>query len=182
MWVATDVQAAFTSYHGVSADEAIANVRLLLKLAAQKGTHVQRQSGTHGLRWCGYEAVLTPDLSTVIHYQTHHYERTPSMVAEGVRSRFRKARTRAADRTKGPVPEGLSVGTVLDGPIVRVVDYGVFVDVGGADGLVHKSEMVVEPEDGRTVFEVGEVLRVEVISIDRERRRIGLRMLARNPN
>ena len=177
VWVATRVQSAFTSFHGVSADEAIVNVRLLLKLAAADGRHADLESGGHRLRWRGYEAVLTPDLGTVTGYRTQHFERTPKMVAQGVRSRIRKGRIREAKRKSSPLPDGLSVGTVLDGPIKGVMNYGVFVDVGGVDGLVHKSAMIADSEDPRTAFAVGEILRVEVISIDQERRRIGLRML-----
>jgi hypothetical protein len=177
VWVATSVQSAFTSYHGVGADEAIANIRLLLKLASQNRKHAQLESGAHVFWWRGYTAILSPDLGAVVRYRTTHYERTPRMVANGVKSRLRKASTGARQRESRPVPDDLRVGAVLDGPIVSVVSYGAFVDIGGFDGLLHRSEMVSAGEDPRAVFAVGEVLRVEVVSIDRERRRIGLRML-----
>ncbi|MFN7210588.1 MAG: S1 RNA-binding domain-containing protein, partial [Aggregatilineales bacterium] len=53
--------------------------------------------------------------------------------------------------------------------------FGAFVDVGGADGLVHLTELswkhVAHPKD---VLHVGQEVEVEVISVDRERKRIGL--------
>jgi small subunit ribosomal protein S1 len=58
-----------------------------------------------------------------------------------------------------------------------VADFGAFVDVGGADGLVHLTEMswqhITHP---RELLKVGQEVDVEVISIDPERKRIGLSM------
>ncbi|MCY4107011.1 MAG: S1 RNA-binding domain-containing protein [Chloroflexi bacterium] len=69
----------------------------------------------------------------------------------------------------------LKVGDVRTGPIVSLADFGVFVDLGGAEGLVHNSELswrhIRHPRDA---FRTGQEVRVEVISIDREKHRIGL--------
>ena len=65
-----------------------------------------------------------------------------------------------------------------------VADFGAFVDLGGADGLVHLTELswkhVTHP---REILEVGQEVEVEVISIDAQRKRIGLSMkrLERDP-
>ena len=71
----------------------------------------------------------------------------------------------------------LSEGDVLEGSVVSVASYGVFVDVGVADGLVHRSEITwdkgIEPT---SLFTVGQPVRVMVIGIDRERQRISLSM------
>ena len=78
----------------------------------------------------------------------------------------------------------LSEGDVLDGSVVSVASYGVFVDVGVADGLVHRSEITwekgVEPT---SLFKVGQQVQVRVIGIDRDRQRISLSMkrLAEDP-
>src|SRR6202158_4428365 len=78
----------------------------------------------------------------------------------------------------------LSEGDVLDGSVVSVASYGVFVDVGVADGLVHRSEATgdkgIEPT---AMFKVGQQVRVMVIGIDRDRQRISLSMkrLASDP-
>ena len=72
--------------------------------------------------------------------------------------------------------DDLREGMVLKGTVRNVVDFGAFVDVGvKQDGLVHVSKMgkkfVRNPQD---VVSVGDVIDVAVISIDRERGRIGL--------
>jgi uncharacterized protein len=65
---------------------------------------------------------------------------------------------------------------VLEGVVTNVTDFGAFVDVGvHQDGLVHVSQLsarfVKHPSD---VVRVGERLRVRVISVDLERKRLGL--------
>ena len=79
------------------------------------------------------------------------------------------------EKRKAELISELSVGDVRTGPIVSLADFGVFVDLGGAEGLVHNSELswrhVKHPRD---IFQVGQQVRVEVINIDREKHRIGL--------
>jgi small subunit ribosomal protein S1 len=69
----------------------------------------------------------------------------------------------------------LQEGDILEGAVVSVTSYGAFVDVGVADGLVHRSEITwekgVEPT---SLFTVGQQVRVMVVGIDRERQRISL--------
>ncbi len=79
------------------------------------------------------------------------------------------------DKRKVELLSELKVGDVRSGPIVSLADFGVFVDLGGAEGLVHNSELswrhIKHPRDA---FKVGQGVRAEVISIDREKQRIGL--------
>jgi small subunit ribosomal protein S1 len=76
------------------------------------------------------------------------------------------------------------VGDVLEGMVTHVTGFGLFVDVGIADGLVHRSEITwdkgVNPV---TVHEVGDQVRVVVTAIDPEKERISLsiRQLADDP-
>jgi len=69
---------------------------------------------------------------------------------------------------------------VRKGRVISIADFGAFVDLGGADGLVHLTEIswkhVTHP---REVLEVGQEVEVEVISIDPDRKRIGLSMKRR---
>ncbi len=69
----------------------------------------------------------------------------------------------------------LRVGDVKEGRVASISDFGAFVDIGGADGLVHLSELtwgqVNHPSD---VVKVGDELEVMVINVDQERKRIGL--------
>ncbi|WP_206524165.1 Tex family protein [Lujinxingia sediminis] len=72
----------------------------------------------------------------------------------------------------------LREGMVLEGTVRNVVDFGAFVDIGvKQDGLVHVSEMadryIKNPYD---VVGVGDRVRVAIVSIDKDRGRIGLSM------
>ncbi|HEY4234176.1 MAG TPA: Tex family protein [Lacipirellulaceae bacterium] len=76
--------------------------------------------------------------------------------------------------------EDLAVGMELRGTVLNVVDFGAFVDVGLSDsGLVHVSQLstgyVRNPHE---VIAVGDQVRVWVASIDKERRRVALTMIA----
>ena len=69
----------------------------------------------------------------------------------------------------------ISIGDEIDGRVTSLADFGAFVNINGADGLVHLTEIswdrIKHPSD---VLKVGESVRVRVISIDEERKRIGL--------
>jgi small subunit ribosomal protein S1 len=62
-------------------------------------------------------------------------------------------------------------------------DFGAFVDLGGADGLIHISELswrrVKHPSE---VLAVGQEVEVEVLKVDRESKRIGLSLKRRQPD
>lgn len=75
--------------------------------------------------------------------------------------------------------DDLSVGMVLKGTVRNVVDFGAFVDIGvKEDGLVHLSRMAKKyVKNPLEVVAVGDVIEVKVISIDKERHRIGLSMV-----
>lgn len=69
----------------------------------------------------------------------------------------------------------LSVGDVLEGSVTHVTGFGLFVDVGIADGLVHRSEITWDKGvNPMTVHQVGDRVRVVVTSIDPEKERISL--------
>ena len=71
------------------------------------------------------------------------------------------------------VDEATFVGTTQRGVVANVVDYGAFVHLPiGADGLLHRSDM---PE-GLSPAK-GDVLTVQVVSIDKERRRVALKFV-----
>jgi len=75
--------------------------------------------------------------------------------------------------------EDLSPGMELTGTVLNVVDFGCFVDIGMHDsGLVHVSRLadrfIRDPHD---VVAVGDIVRVWVMEIDKERRRVSLTMV-----
>ena len=69
----------------------------------------------------------------------------------------------------------LHEGMHLKGKVISLADFGAFVDLGGADGLVHLSELswkrVTHP---REILKVGQEVEVEVLNVDHDRKRIGL--------
>jgi 4-hydroxy-3-methylbut-2-enyl diphosphate reductase len=80
--------------------------------------------------------------------------------------------------------EGFVVGQIMEGRVERLTDFGAFVNVNGVDGLLHVSEIsygkVAKPSD---VLKVGDEVKVKVIALDNEKKRLSLSMkaLAENP-
>ena len=79
--------------------------------------------------------------------------------------------------------DDLREGMILEGSVRNVVDFGAFVDIGvKEDGLIHISHLY--QRDGRfinhpsEVVGIGDIVKVEVVSIDQARGRIGLKQLA----
>ena len=63
--------------------------------------------------------------------------------------------------------DSIKVGDVVDGIVKNVTDFGAFIDLGGADGLLHISEMSWgRVESPKKVFKVGDTVKVLVKSID----------------
>ncbi|MGL5500800.1 MAG: helix-hairpin-helix domain-containing protein, partial [Plesiomonas shigelloides] len=74
--------------------------------------------------------------------------------------------------------EDLSAGLVLEGTVTNVTNFGAFVDIGvHQDGLVHISSLSNKfVEDPHTVVKAGDIVKVKVLEVDLERRRIALTM------
>jgi small subunit ribosomal protein S1 len=78
----------------------------------------------------------------------------------------------------------LAEGQVRDGIVRSVKDFGAFVDMGGVDGLVHVSEISwSRVEDATKVLQPGQPVQVQVLKIDRDKRKVslGLRQLTASP-
>ena len=78
--------------------------------------------------------------------------------------------------------EDLKEGMVLTGTVRNVIDFGAFVDIGVKnDGLVHISEMSDKYiKDPSEVVSVGDVVKVKVIKIDQDRKKVALSMKGTN--
>jgi small subunit ribosomal protein S1 len=80
--------------------------------------------------------------------------------------------------------ESLQEGITVKGIVKNLTDYGVFVDLGGIDGLLHITDMawkrVKHPSE---IVEVGEEIDVKVLKFDRERNRVslGMKQLGQDP-
>ena len=74
---------------------------------------------------------------------------------------------------------GVEVGKHYQGVVKSLTSYGAFVDVGGVDGLVHISEISNERVNKVSdVLKVGDMVRVKLINVDYDRKRISLSMKA----
>ncbi|MCQ3936678.1 MAG: 30S ribosomal protein S1 [Chloroflexi bacterium] len=91
--------------------------------------------------------------------------------------RAASAETRAS--MKDRVISELEEGQTYTGRVTSLADFGAFVNINGADGLVHLSELswdhIAHPKE---ILEVGQEVKVKVINIDREKKRIGLSIRA----
>jgi small subunit ribosomal protein S1 len=75
-------------------------------------------------------------------------------------------------------------GSIVEGIIKNITDYGIFIDLGGIDGLLHVTDIswgrIAKPAES---FHKGEKIKVKVLSFDRDKERVslGLKQLAENP-
>lgn len=83
--------------------------------------------------------------------------------------------TRAEQRSE--IVQKLEEGSVVEGVVKNITDYGAFVDLGGIDGLLHVTDIawrrVNHPSE---VLTIGETIKVQVIRINQETHRISLGM------
>ena len=74
----------------------------------------------------------------------------------------------------------IKAGDVRTGHVISLAEFGAFVDIGGADGLVHLSELswkhITHPNE---VLRVGQEVEVVVLNVDHDRKRIGLSLKRR---
>jgi small subunit ribosomal protein S1 len=87
----------------------------------------------------------------------------------------RKVSADEKDENRQDLFESLEVGQVVKGEVVRITDFGAFIDIGGIDALLPLSQIswrwVDHPSD---ILKVGDVVNVEVIVIDNDKKRISL--------
>jgi small subunit ribosomal protein S1 len=87
----------------------------------------------------------------------------------------RAASTETRESLKERVIDELQEGEVKLGRVTSLADFGAFVNISGADGLVHLSEISWERINHPSeVLKVGQEVKVKVISIDKDKKRIGL--------
>ena len=91
----------------------------------------------------------------------------------------RSTNTESRSSMKDRVISELEEGKVYTGKVTSLADFGAFVNINGADGLVHLSELSWDRfQHPKELLEVGQEVKVKVINVDREKKRIGLSMRA----
>lgn len=96
----------------------------------------------------------------------------------------RAASTETRQSLKERVISELEVGKTYTGRVTSLAEFGAFININGADGLVHLSEISWERvQHPNEVLEVGQEVQVKVINVDRDKKRIGLslRQLQEDP-
>jgi len=119
----------------------------------------------------------------------NHEQRYAEMIDEPIKvriievDRFRRrlilserlALQETRESLKDRLLDEIEIGNVRTGRITSLADFGAFVNIDGVDGLVHLSEISWERiQHPNEVLNVGDEVQVKVISIDHDRKRIGL--------
>jgi small subunit ribosomal protein S1 len=85
---------------------------------------------------------------------------------------------------RGKTLEILEEGKIMEGAVKNITDYGLFIDLGGIDGLVHITDIswgrVGHPSE---LFRVGQKIRVKILHFDKEKERVslGIKQLSPDP-
>ena len=78
--------------------------------------------------------------------------------------------------------ERIHVGDVVEGTVKNVTDFGAFIDLGGADGLLHISEMSWgRVENPKKVFKVGDTVKVFIKDINESKIALSMKFEDENP-
>lgn len=96
----------------------------------------------------------------------------------------RKYLSECRDKSRKQILDTIEVGKVIMGTVKNITNYGVFIDVGGVDGLLHITDMtwgrISHPSE---LLKIGETVTVKVLSIDKDNNKIslGMKQLGDNP-
>lgn len=84
---------------------------------------------------------------------------------------------------RNAILEGLEVGQILEGTAKAITDFGVFVDLGGVDGLIHITDLswgrINHPSE---IVKLDETIKILVTDFDEEKKRISLSLKRLTPN
>ena len=134
----------------------------------------------------GSQADLRPvkDLDTLVgvehDFKIIKYERRQGNIVLSRRAVLEVER--AALREK--VLENLEEGVVIEGAVTNITDYGLFIDLGGIDGLVHVTNIAWSKTGHPSeLYQIGDKITVKVLSFDREKERVslGIKQLTPDP-
>ncbi|WP_164157153.1 30S ribosomal protein S1 [Sandarakinorhabdus rubra] len=116
---------------------------------------------------------VTPLMNLPQPFQILKMDRKRGNIVVSRRSILEESRAEA----RSGLINSLAEGQIVDGTVKNITDYGAFVDLGGIDGLLHVTDMsykrVNHPSE---VLNIGDVLRVQIVRINRDTQRISLGM------
>src|SRR5947207_2147270 len=129
----------------------------------------------------GFLPASLVDIRRVPHLDDYLGQKIECKVIELNRSRNNVVLSRRAvleeerKEVRQQILDRLQPGLVVEGQISNIVDFGAFVDLDGIDGLVHISELAPHHiENPREIVEQGDQVKVRILEIDSERRRLSL--------
>ncbi len=94
----------------------------------------------------------------------------------------RAAMAEVRKEQKDKVLDELQEGSIRTGKVSSITDFGVFVDLGGADGLAHMTELTWERgKKARDLYNVGDEVQAYILKIDRETKKISLSLKRAQP-
>ncbi len=94
----------------------------------------------------------------------------------------RAAMTEWRREQKERIIQELQEGEIREGHVSSITDFGVFIDLGGADGLAHLTELTWERgKKAKDLFKVGDEVKAYVLRVDREARKISLSLKRAHP-
>lgn len=118
----------------------------------------------------------------------YHNQMMPLKIIEINRNRNRlilserQAMQEQRESMRSRLLQELEPGQVRPGTVTSIADFGAFVDIGGADGLIHLSELSWKRvDDPRKVLKVGDRIDVYVLSVDPNERKIALSLKRTQP-
>ena len=83
---------------------------------------------------------------------------------------------------KDRVLDELQEGQIRDGRVSSITDFGVFIDLGGADGLAHMTELTWERgKKAKELYNVGDIVQAYILKVDRETKKISLSLKRAQP-
>ena len=123
---------------------------------------------------------LEPFVGQTFEFNILKYDRKRSNVVLSRRAIV--AEQRAAEKQEAL--KNINEGAVVEGVIKNITEYGIFIDLGGIDGLLHVTDIswgrIAKPSE---MFHKGDHIKVKVLTFDREKERVslGIKQLHENP-
>ncbi len=153
----------------------VGKVRGFVPATQLEGTFRKKsQAGEHE----SSEADLSAYVGKKIQLKVIELDRGRNRLILSERVAMRELRKEQKERLLGELEEG----AIRTGVVTSVTDFGVFVDLGGVDGMIHLSELTWNKlERPGDLVKVGDQIQVQVLGIDHDRERIALSLKRLQP-